>query len=279
MFWRLFFLRRNGFSRAATCDHPWQDRRWWHPCSLGDLLLHGSHSLSSGEILCWYFCIEMILNPHIWKVDNDAHLMWCDGEEPVDQPDPWDGREEDKPEVEEHIDLETATVTQKSWWWITILYQRQKGWSWPIIIMVFKMVLLTMMLMQWFTFSLMMFKGRTQRASCFCRDPDGPNFWKVHFATWGRSQYHRSFNLLLSWTPAMTWLSTITLLTLGKTLLRGSSRTLIGSSICVRTSLRKRQMSFSVSFIEALCCIKIQEEMFADLPNSWNWYPRNMSVK
>ena len=52
--------------------------------------------------------------------------------------------------------------------------------------MVFKMVLLTMMLMQWFTFSLMMFKGRTQRASCFCRDPDGPNFWKVHFATWGK---------------------------------------------------------------------------------------------
>ena len=39
----------------------------------------------------------------------------------------------------------------------------------------------------------MMFKGRTQRASCFCRDPDGPNFWKVHFATWGRSQYHQRF--------------------------------------------------------------------------------------
>ena len=30
------------------------------------------------------------------------------------------------------------------------------------------------------------------------------------------------------------------LLTLGKTLFRGSSRTLIGSSICVRTSLRER---------------------------------------
>ena len=189
MFWRLFVLRRKGvingsnlwssLTRQAliTSLLTWRSALAWITFTLiwGNIMLIFLHWNDTN-----------MLNPHIWKVDNDAHLMWCDGEEPVDQPDPWDGREEDKPEVEEHIDLETATVTQKSWWWITILYQRQKGWSWPIIIMVFKMVLLTMMLMQWFTFSLMMFKGRTQRASCFCRDPDGPNFWKEHFATWGR---------------------------------------------------------------------------------------------
>ena len=39
------------------------------------------------------------------------------------------------------------------------------------------------------TFSLMMLSGRTQSASCFWRDPDGPNFWKVHFATWKSHWY------------------------------------------------------------------------------------------
>ena len=166
--------------------------------------------------------------------------MWCDGEEPVDQPDPWDGRKEDKPEVEEHIDLETATVTQKSWWWITILYQRQKGWSWLIIIMVFKICC-----WQWCWCS-----GSPSRWWCSRGEHKGRHASAGIRTdqTFGRyisqpGEDHNikdSFNLLLSWTPAMTWLSTITLLTLGKTLLRGSSRTLIGSSICVRTSLRER---------------------------------------
>ena len=31
----------------ATCGHPWWDKRGSHPCSLGDLLLRGSRSLSS----------------------------------------------------------------------------------------------------------------------------------------------------------------------------------------------------------------------------------------
>ena len=34
----------------ATCGHPWWDKRGWHPCSLGDLLLRGSRSLSSAII-------------------------------------------------------------------------------------------------------------------------------------------------------------------------------------------------------------------------------------
>ena len=85
-----------------------------------------------------------------------------------------------------------------------------------------------MIVLKELTFSLMMFNGKTQRASCFWREPDGPNFWNVHFATYTKLVKKQKATRLH-------------FQTFGKTRFSGSSLTLIGSSICDNTSLKKRQ--------------------------------------
>ena len=86
--------------------------------------------------------------------------------------------------------------------------------------------------------------------------------------------------------------------TFGKTLLRGSSLTLIGSSIWESTSLRiftfakmyciQQNTNTSIwestslrifTFANIYCIQCIFSKIQPHLPNSRNWYPRNMSVK
>ena len=45
----------------------------------------------------------------MWRLDQ-SHLVWEDGEDSVDEPDAWHSCKEDKPKVEEHVDLEKVLI-------------------------------------------------------------------------------------------------------------------------------------------------------------------------
>ena len=121
-----------------------------------------------------------------------------------------------------------------------------KGLDWKWIHFCYALVLIVL---KELTFSLMMFNGKTQRASCFWREPDGPNFWNVHFATYTELVKKQKATRLHSQT-------------FGKTRLRGSSLTLIGSSICDNTSLKRKNLH--------ICLTSGQQPIFKSFWVYWN---------
>ena len=117
-----------------------------------------------------------------------------------------------------------------------------------------------MMVLRELTFSLMMFNGKTQRASCFWREPDGPNFWNVHFATYTELVKKQKATRLH-------------FQTFGKTRFRGSSLTLIGSSICVNTSLKRKNLH--------ICLTSGQQAIFKSFWVYWNiaYYKQDLTCQ
>ena len=61
----------------ATCGHPWWDKRGWRPCSLDDLLLRGSRSLSSAISWSMRNMLWLSFTSYFWYSADAYHCFFA----------------------------------------------------------------------------------------------------------------------------------------------------------------------------------------------------------